>query len=69
MTYVNHYPIFAGCQLPVKKLDWADMYTSMGITGYTFGITGEACVNPQIPDVLLPFTMCHEMAHRMCIAS
>ena len=69
LTYGNHYPVFAGCTLPVKKLDWADMYTSMGITGYTFGITGEACVNPQIPDVLLPFTMCHEMAHRMCIAS
>ena len=69
LTYGNHYPVFAGCLLPVKKLDWADMYTSMGITGYTFGITGEACVNPQIPDVLLPFTMCHEMAHRMCIAS
>ena len=69
LTYGNHYPVFAGCRLPVKKLDWADMYTSMGITGYTFGITGEACVNPQIPDVLLPFTMCHEMAHRMCIAS
>ena len=49
LTYVNHYPVFAGCQLPVKKLDWADMYTSMGITGYTFGITDEACVNPQIP--------------------
>ena len=69
LTYENHYPVFAGCTLPVKQLDWADMYTSMGITGYTFGITGEACVNPQIPDVLLPFTMCHEMAHRMCIAS
>ena len=69
LTYGNHYPVFAGCQLPVKKLDWADMYTSMGITGFTFGFTGEACVNPQIPDVLLPFTMAHEMAHRMCIAS
>ena len=69
LTYENHYPVFAGCTLPVKRLDWADMYTSMGITGYTFGITGEACVNPQIPDVLLPFTMAHEMAHRMCIAS
>ena len=69
LTYVNHYPVFAGCTLPVKKLDWADMYTSMGITGYTFGITGEACVNPQIPDVLLPFTMAHEMSRRMCIAS
>ena len=68
LTYENHYPIFAGCTLPVKKLGWADMYTSMGITGVTFGLTGEACVNPQIPDVSLPFTMAHEMAHRMCIA-
>ena len=68
LTYENHYPIFAGSTLPVKELGWADMYTSMGITGVTFGLTGEACVNPQIPDVNLPFTMAHEMAHRMCIA-
>ncbi len=68
LTYNYHYPIFAGSTLPVKKLGWADMYSSMGITGVTFGITGEAAVNPQIPDVTIPFTMCHEMAHRMCIA-
>ncbi|MBP3684942.1 MAG: DUF3810 domain-containing protein [Oscillospiraceae bacterium] len=68
LTYGYHYPIFAGSKLPVKELGWADMYTSMGITGVTFGLTGEAAVNPQIPDVTLPFTMCHEMAHRMCIA-
>ena len=69
LVYDRSYPIFAGSTLPVKQLGWADMYTSMGITGVTFGLTGEAAVNPQIPDVLLPFTMCHEMAHRMCIAS
>ena len=69
LTYDYHYPIFAGCTLPVKELGWADMYTSMGITGVTFGITGEAAVNPQIPDSTLPFTMAHEMAHRMCIAN
>ena len=68
LTYDYSYPIFAGSTLPVKKLGWSDMYTSMGITGVTFGLTGEACVNPQIPDVSLPFTMAHEMAHRMCIA-
>lgn len=68
LTYDYHYPVFAGSTLPVKKLGWADMYTSMGITGVTFGMTGEAAVNPQIPDVSLPFTMAHEMAHRMCIA-
>ena len=68
LTYSYHYPIFAGSKIPVKKLGWADMYTSMGITGVTFGMTGEAAVNPQIPDVTLPFTIAHEMAHRMCIA-
>ena len=69
LVYERSYPIFAGSELPVKRLGWADMYTSMGITGVTFGLTGEAAVNPQIPAVLQPFTMCHEMAHRMCIAS
>ena len=61
LTREYYYPVFAGSTEPVKELGWADMYTSMGITG-------EAAVNPQIPDVSLPFTMCHEMAHRMCIA-
>jgi len=68
LVYNRFYSIFAGNTLPVKKLGWADMYTSMGITGVTMGVTGEAAVNPQIPSVGLPFTMCHEMAHRMCIA-
>ena len=69
LVYEYTFPVFAGTDLPVKKLGWADMYTSMGITGVTMGLTGEAAVNPQIPAVSLPFTMAHEMCHRMCIAS
>ena len=61
--------IFAGSDAPVKELGWADMYTSMGITGVTVAMTGEAAVNPQIPAVSLPFTMCHELAHRVSIAT
>ena len=68
LVYTDSYSIFAGSILPVKELGWADMYTSMGITGFTMSLTGEAAVNPQIPAVGLPFTMCHEMAHRMSIA-
>ena len=68
LTKDSSYPVFAGSNLPVKKLGWADMYSSMGITGFFCGITGEAAVNPQIPDVTLPFTMCHEMSHRKSIA-
>ena len=69
LTYEKSIPVFAGSTIPVKKLGWSDMYTSMGISGFTFAVTGEAAVNPQMPAVTLPFTMCHEMAHRMSIAS
>ena len=61
--------VFAGTDVPVKELGWADMYTSMGITGVTVAMTGEAAVNPQIPAITLPFTMCHELAHRVSIAT
>ncbi len=62
------FSVLAGSDTPVKKLGWADLYSSMGITGFTCFLTGEAAVNPQIPVQSLPFTMCHEMAHRRCIA-
>ena len=68
LVYVKTYSVFAGSTEPVKELGWADMYTSMGITGVHMPLTGEAAVNPQTPAVALPFVMCHEMSHRMCIA-
>ncbi len=68
LTYGQYESVFAGSTLPVKKLAWADLYTSMGILGVTMPLTGEAGVNPQMPAVGMPFTMCHEMAHRMSIA-
>ena len=67
LTYEFSYPVFAGETLPVKALSWSDWFTKRGITGITVGLTGEACVNPDIPDILLPFAMSHEMSHRMCI--
>ena len=68
LVYNEKYPIFAGSTQPVKELGWAELFSSAGITGFTMALTGEAAVNPQLPAVGLPFTMCHEMAHRMCIA-
>jgi hypothetical protein len=67
LTYDYSYPVFAGETLPVKKLDWSGWFTRRGVTGMTIGVTGETCVNPDVPDILLPFSMSHEMAHRMCI--
>ena len=69
LTYDYNYAVFAGSQIPVKQLGWADLLTSRGITGLTIGLTGEAGVNPNLPDILLPYSMSHEMAHRMCIAT
>ena len=68
LTYEKTYAVFSGVTDPVKKLGWTDMYSSMGIDGVTMPFTGEAAVNPNIPAVAMPFTMCHEMCHRMCIA-
>ncbi len=68
LTKEKAYAVFAGSTVPVKKLGWSEMFSSMGINGVTMPLTGEAAVNPNIPQVALPFTMCHEMAHRMCIA-
>ena len=61
------FSIFGGSTLPVKKLGWSGIYNAFGVTGMTVGLTGEAAVNPKIPAVSQPFTMCREMAHRMCI--
>ena len=69
LTYDYNYSVFAGSQIPVKKLAWADLLTSRGITGLTIGLTGEAGVNPNLPEILLPYSMSHEMAHRMCIST
>ena len=68
LVFEKNYPVFAGTTVPVKELGWADMYESMGISGVTMPLTGEAAVNPNLPAMYLPFTICHEMAHRMCIA-
>ena len=69
MTYDYAYAVFAGSRTPVKALAWEELLTRRGITGLTVGLTGEAGVNPAIPDILLPFSMSHEMAHRMCIST
>ena len=68
LTYERSYSVLGGDTTPVKKLGLSEMYTSMGIAGMTMPLTGEAAVNPEIPGISIPFTMCHEMAHRMCIA-
>ena len=67
LTYQETIPIFSGSTVPVKELGWLNRYD--GVTGMTVGITGESAVNPNVPTVGMPFAICHEMMHRMCVYS
>ena len=62
------FSVYGGDYTPVKELGWADFYTSVGVSGITCPLTGEASVNPRLPSISQPFAMCREMAKRMCIA-
>ena len=44
------------------------MVSLLGITGVYNPFFGECNVNTDVPDTTLPFTMLHEMAHRLGIA-
>lgn len=67
LTYERGYAVFSGDTSPVKKLSWGDLYSSKGVTGMTVYITGESAVNPNMPQVGIPFAICKEMAKRMMI--
>ena len=65
----ERYALFTGSHDPVKKLATWRMFSQFGITGIFVCFTGEACVNPDTYEVWLPFTMCHELAHRQTVAA
>ena len=69
LVYDKKMSVFAGSVVPVKQLGWSGYYTDKNVTGVTVLLTGESAVNPNVPSILLPYAMCHEMAHRMSIAS
>lgn len=66
MTYEEAISVFAGSTAPVKKQGW---FRSKGDTGIMIPLTGEACVNPNVPNAALPFAMGKEMARRISIYS
>jgi hypothetical protein len=52
----------------VKRILFTDMFSYLGVTGIYNPFTGEANVNMDPPDFLMPATVCHEMAHEAGIA-
>ena len=68
-TLAKKYALFTGSTDRVKKLATWKMFSHFGITGIFVCVTGEACVNPDTYAAWLPFTMCHEIAHRQTVAA
>jgi len=64
------HDIFQGPTVPVKALVvWGEPQLYSGHTGIFWAPTGESTVPLNCADVDQPFTMCHEAAHRLGIAS
>jgi hypothetical protein len=55
--------------LRVKRSLYGYFMQYFGIQGYYNPFTGEAQVNGALPEFMLPFVVCHEMAHQSGIAA
>ena len=65
----EEYPIFQGCTRPVKALIlFGEPLLYSGHTGIYWATTGESSVPLHTATAEMPFTMCHEAAHRLGIA-
>lgn len=61
--------LFDGSTVPVKKLASSKLFAKMAITGIFVDFTGESCVSTETFSAALPYTMCHEIGHRMGLAA
>lgn len=59
---------FDGSTVGVKKLLSSPLMGKLGTTGVFLCLTGESCVSTTTYTASLPFTMCHEIGHRMAFA-
>ncbi len=53
----------------VKYSLWTPLGDYIGFSGYFNPFTGEAQIRPDLPGILNPFIVCHEIAHQMGYAS
>lgn len=55
--------------LDVKPTMFGYFMQRMGVDGYYNPFTGEGQINKELPVYMMPFTVCHEMAHQAGIAA
>ena len=65
----NKYPYLNYKHADVKKMVVGTIGNYSGFLGYYNPFTGEAQVNTIVPEFVIPFTTCHEMAHQLGYAS
>lgn len=68
-NFAKQFPQYAYEYRSVKSVFIPQLMSLFGNAGIYFPFTGEANVNMDMPDFLLPATICHEMAHQIGIAS
>ena len=64
-----NWPFLNYHQPSVKQSLYSVLGDYIGFTGYFNPITGEAQVRSDIPNLLIPYITCHEMAHQLGYAS
>lgn len=68
-TIAREYSFLTYKNRSVKSSLYSPMGNYFGFTGYYNPFSGEAQVRNDVPKVLLPFIVCHEMAHQLGYAS
>jgi hypothetical protein len=63
------YSCFSAAPGTVKKIASWKLFSYFGTTGIFVPFTAESCVNPDTYVAWIPFTMCHELAHRQAVAA
>lgn len=61
-------PFFKYKYMAVKPVTSSWLTSKMGIEGYYNPLSGEANVNQRLPNFVLPFVTCHEIAHQLGVA-
>lgn len=63
------YPFLNYANRSVKQSLFTPLAHHLGFTGYYNPFTGEAQVRSDIPSLVMPYVLCHEMAHQLGYAS
>jgi hypothetical protein len=61
----NANPLFSYSNTAIKETFFASVSNYLGFLGYYNPFSGEAQLRMDIPNVLIPFVTCHEIAHQI----